>query len=107
MPGLALHTYRNGCLAGLGFFCKGVEKMKAHRVTQCSAIDNTDKPHTFIEVEPDRWLEIDTDALDEITHQTIHHHLEKEQDAQEFDLRMCSQYFRIHNTQLTELKPIG
>lgn len=51
--------------------------MKAHRIRKAKSLYNSDKPHIFLEVEKNRWLEIE--SLHGITHQSIQAFLESEE----------------------------
>jgi len=76
---------------------KGVKKMKQHRARIAKCIDDTGRDHRFIEVEPDRWLEVAIVEQENLydLHRAIHHLLEQEQELGEFNLGHNTRAFAI------------
>ena len=66
--------------------------MKTHRIREAKAMDGTGKPHTFIEVTKDSWLEIGKGML---THENIHHSLDEEKKNNCYNIRLASRAFDI------------
>ena len=66
--------------------------MKLHRARKARPQDGGAKPHYFIELEPDSWIEVGDLSFQ---HKAIHRFLEKEQEEQVFHLRFASRAFHI------------
>lgn len=78
--------------------------MKTHKVKQCPSTDGQAKPHTFVELEPNSWIEIDT--AEGITHRGIHKYIAKDKAADSHDLRMATRYLRMFCVGLIDLPAI-
>lgn len=80
--------------------------MKKHR---CRAVPSTDAnplPHTFVELEKDSWLEVDSKAA--ITHSMIHATLKNERKTRIHTIRYETRAFNLFASmrEYTELQPI-
>lgn len=69
--------------------------MKLHRVRSAHPIDNKPDRHWFVEVERDRWLEIQPSLHPKELHKSIHYTLKKEKRTNIFNIAFATRAFQI------------
>ena len=56
-----------------------MDKLKAHRIRKAKRLYTKDQKHIFLEVEKNRWLEIE--SLDKVSYESIHDFLKAEKET--------------------------
>jgi hypothetical protein len=74
-----------------------MEGKRMINVIQFQSTDDQSKDHTFIEIEPDGYLEIDTDTLDQVNREAINQFINAEQKARKFSIQTSERYFKLRN----------
>lgn len=59
--------------------CQVGDGVKAHRIRKAKSLYNKERSHIFLEVEKDRWLEIE--SLDDVNYDSIQRYLECEKET--------------------------
>lgn len=81
-------------VAGSGGGSFGSNDMEIHKIRKALTTDGLSEHHVFIEVEPDKWLEVKTPA-DDITHDAIHNLLAEEQATGRFNMAFADRAFGL------------